>query len=278
MKQQKVDELTEKARLKQELIEQNTAALSDPEELLESAIDEIQDSDTEVQGLKNKFKKENNVTEEAADQVREFAKQRLIDRAQKAGKDPQTFAQEYLTDKINSDKKYVDVATKHIEQINNAPIETIAPKGKFDKGNWKRSPSGNPEESAKRMKDFLHLITPNKYKVRDKFLTPEEQGDPKNVERTFRPLDHVKKYKQVGKAIAQSINLTEKVASAMDKLSAIKARLAELSLPTAYVDDMIDGVEADYEKQMVVVARRLYVRRDSERSANKERRRMWSLL
>jgi putative lipoic acid-binding regulatory protein len=73
-----------------------------------------------------------------------------------------------------------------------------------------------------------------------------------------------------------------KTAASLDKLMDIKETLSRLAMPTEFVDDMIDNIGVEFEKQLVIIARRANVGRNTNTSSSsgstKGRRRLFSLL
>lgn len=266
MKEEKVKELNESITKRQ----QDLAALAEPGDAQEKAVDHLADNDAHVQAFINDNQQALENDDPTA--LQEFIRvrdRRWAEMCRKNNKSPEEFAPLYLQRQQELSQASIEKLTNTLQTVENTQpmfIEDAPPKDGV-----KRPRFMNPKVKD-RFKQQLMMFVPLKYK-RKMYGEPGHQ-----THKTFTPLDRIqpKNYTEVAKA--NVINLTMKTAVSLDRLSAIRSRLVALAMPTEFVDNVLESIGDEYERQFVVIARREDGRRNAPAAADQKRSRLWSLL
>lgn len=280
MKEEKAADLQSKVQSAQGDVEHFTGLLSNPEDAHAETLADIFDQDREVRHHIKQLQQTGATEEQIHQQAEALAEKRLQDLAAQEKMDVQQYALKHVQDKIKSSKRVADEAGLTLQTLKNAdPAVLMQSALKGPDGKRLTGPAKKLEEK-KVLKKLIDMLVPNKYKTH-RYTSPEEAAQPGPSK--FKPLDFVTDFDEVpaAEATAAALNLFIKTSSSFDKLYEIRSTLSRLAMPTKIVDDLVDRVDDEYERQMVIIMRRLDGRGNTPTASTTARqasRRLWSLL
>jgi archaellum component FlaC len=271
MKQESINDLATAIQNRQKNAEDLQSAISGgPEKTMAKCRSELVKNDYEISHLVTKLRQQTDKNDPVAKanankQANDFITNRLNQLATQQNKTPEAFAAEYLQTQQKHNQTSIEIAKKRLEKVQGVNVEQFGDKDPLlNPGKLK---DVAPEEATKMKKlyqDLIDTIVPLKYKTR----VPGTQN---------KPIDYVKNYRPIEPAQA-TIDLVVKTAEIMDRLGSIKERIHKTSIPVELVDNLMNRIGEQYDKQILLIARRKYVGREFDSTTSQDRRRLWSLL